>query len=118
MLKSWKILLLFVLLFGLFTVVGCSEDDEDKIIGTWKLYSDDGEIVDFNLLVTFVDDGTFSMTMTEDGFTDSATGTYSIVESVITLVFSDGETDVSTFVITDDTMTITDGDGVSILKRQ
>ena len=117
MLKSWKILLLFVLLFGLFTVVGCSEDDEDKIIGTWKLYSEDGEVVDYNFMVTFTDDGTFSYTITEDDFTESDSGTYSIVESVITIIFSDGETDVSTFVITDDTMTITDGDGVSILKR-
>ena len=119
MLKSWKILLLFVLMFGLFTVVGCS-DDEDEIVGTWKLYSEDGVVVNFSMLITLDSDGNFTVDYVEvggDNYTEN--GTYSIDGSVISLDFGGGEVESSTFSLSGDTLTVThDDNSVSVLKRQ
>jgi len=118
MLNSWKLVMLFVLLSGLLTMAGCSEDD--PIVGTWKLYSVDGELVgnEVDLSITFTEDGDYTMTAVGEGWDDSESGSYSTAGSTLTVNPAGDDSWTSTFSISGDTMTISDEESVTVLKRQ
>lgn len=109
----------------LFAVVGCDDstdpDPEDALVGSWKMTglvayygssvasadsSDDWTAFVGNTVLTFNDDGT-GKTVSVGDSTETTTWTYSATATEIT-VTEDGETDVTPYVVSGSTLTLTE----------
>lgn len=78
------------------------DGEPSSIVGTWRY-----DRVDYSEILIFNDDGTFSITVYEEGqISISYDGTYVISGNEVTLYFS-GASTTFTFSITDNTLTIT-----------
>jgi len=116
-------LLLLVLLIGLVSVTGCKDDDDDEnpLVGTWKMQSEDGEVLPAGASVTLVlsGDNTYKVTMTFEGVTEVETGSYSVAGSVLTVNPSDDEPDAMTYVLSGNTLTLTGSEGeILVFNKQ
>ena len=117
--------LLFALLLVSFTA--CSSDDDEMsdasdtaLVGTWTITETEGE-TEFSEKVTFNanSSGDIVSTTTFEGTTETQTisFTWNTSENKLTLVI-DAKTEIYTYSISGDKLTITDQDDVVVFTRQ
>jgi hypothetical protein len=117
--------LLFALL--LVSFAACSSDDDEMVdvgdtalVGTWAM-SESGGGIDISLKATFNANysGTIVSVITFEGTPETQTEDFTWSTSVnkLTLVIA-GETEIVTYSISGDTLTITDQDGDTVLTRE
>lgn len=120
--KNFKYLL--VMFIALTAAVSCSDDSADDpvnpILGTWSL-TESAEGLEVSLSATFNENnsGTMLATVSFQGesATENSTFTWKTDGDQLTLVM-DGETEVSTYSISGNKLTLTDEDGFkTILTR-
>jgi len=105
------------------SLTSCTEDDDmgNPIVGSWGLTEADGGF-EVSLVATFEENGTgilaATITIQGESLTESDSFTWSTKGDQLTLTM-DGETEVSTYSISGNTLTITDDEGdVTQLTRQ
>jgi len=111
------------MLVALTVSVSCSDDDDsmgNELVGTWEL-SESEEGVAITIEATFNSNykGTLASTFTFAGQseTDNSNFTWSTEGNILTMVM-DGETDISTYSISGNKLTITDEGDSFVLTRQ
>jgi hypothetical protein len=114
--KKFFSLGLIATVLAVFTFSSCSKDDDDSIVGKWKLETmkieGSGVSMSVNVaelggsdIIEFKSDGTYvSTSVDEDGDTEVVTGTYSVSGSVITAIFSDGDSSKINFSLSGNTL--------------
>jgi uncharacterized lipoprotein NlpE involved in copper resistance len=117
---------LAVLFVALSVGISCTDDDDDgmvgnPILGSWSLTEAEGEF-EFSILATFEENGTGILTATVsiagESQSESDNFTWSTDADQLTMTMN-GETEVSTYSISGDTLSITDDEGlVTELKRE
>lgn len=121
--KKFKYLL--IMLVALTVSVSCSDDDDDmgsnELVGTWGLTeSEDGIAISIAATFNANFKGTIASTFSFGGEseTDNSNFTWSTEGNKLTMVMN-GETDISTYSISGNKLTITDEDSDSfVLTRQ
>lgn len=119
--KNFKyIMIMFV---ALTAAVSCSDDsgdDVNPIVGTWAI-TESAEGIEISLEATFEENnrGTMVATVSFAGESASENSSFSWSTDGDQLTMTmDGETEVSTYIIVGNTLTITDGEGeITILTR-
>jgi uncharacterized lipoprotein NlpE involved in copper resistance len=105
------------------SLTSCNDDDDDMgnpIVGSWSVSEADGGF-EVDILATFKENGTGTLaatiTIQGESLTESDSFTWSTNGDQLTMTM-EGETEVSTYSISGDTLTITDDEGfVTQLKR-
>lgn len=112
------------MLVALTVSVSCSDDDDsmgNELVGTWELTeSDDGISISIEATFNSNNKGTIASTFTFGGAseTDNSNFTWSTDGNKLTMVM-DGDTEVLTYSISNNKLTITDSDNDStVLTRQ
>lgn len=121
--KNFKYLLVMFIALSV-SLTSCDDDGDDMgnpIVGSWGLSEEDGGFA-VSLVATFAENGTGTLTatITIDGQSQSESDsfTWSTDGDQLSLTM-DGETEVSTYSISGDTLTITDSEGFETeLERQ
>ena len=110
------LIVMFVVCFG---IISCGDDNED-VVGTWYIYSEDGKIVDDDMPVQFKADGTFTWSAKVWDSTVLAEGSYTISGDTIRMESSLFGINIVTWVRVENTLTLTNStDGkVLILKKE
>lgn len=121
--KNFKYLLVMFIALSV-SVTSCDDDGDDMgnpIVGSWGLSEEDSGIA-VSLVATFEENGTgtltASITISDQTQSESDSFTWSTDGDQLTLTI-DGETEVSTYSISGNTLTITDSEGfVTELTRE
>jgi uncharacterized lipoprotein NlpE involved in copper resistance len=121
--KNFKYLVVMFIAMSV-SLTSCDDDGDDMgnpIVGSWGLSEEDSGIA-VSLVATFAESGTGTLTatITIDGQSQSESDsfTWSTDGDQLSLTM-DGETEVSTYSISGDTLTITDSEGFETqLERQ
>ena len=119
--KNFKyVMILFVALTATVSCSDDSADDVNPIVGTWAI-TESAEGIEISLEATFQENnkGTMMATVSFGGESASENSTFSwSTEGDQLTMTMDGETEVSTFVIVGNKLTITDSEGdITILTR-
>lgn len=105
---------------------GCesSSSSGDPLVATWRLISASiaGEVIlvadeDLSLTLRLNSDGTATVTMKDEDGTETESGTWSATDTELTITI-DGDTEVFSYVRDGKTLTITDGEGVTLVFRK
>ncbi len=115
--KSFKYLMVMFIALSV-AVTSCNEDDDDAmgnpIVGSWALSESEGGF-EVSILATFNENGTGTLKATVaiggESQSESEPFTWSTDGDQLTMTM-DGETEVSTYSISGNTLTITDDEGV------
>lgn len=114
-----KLILMFTLVMA---VASCDSDDDagfdNKLLGTWEVSaSEDGMEIGIIAQFNANDTGELTTLLSFGGqvvSNESSDFSYSVDGNQLTMVI-DGETDISTFSVSGDKLTITDSDGEAIV---
>jgi len=121
-----KIKYLLIMAIAVMVSVSCSNNDDDNdndvnpLVGSWGVV--ESELgVELSMIITFNANltGAFTATITFDGETETENESFewSTSGNKLTLII-DGMTDISTYSISGNKLTITDEDGSTVLTRQ
>ncbi len=117
---KWIGVLAVLLAMGLATS-GCGGGDDGGggIEGTWKADTFGGQPMPagVSMTITFSDNGTYAGTTTYNGVSAVETGTWSTSGNQLITVH-EGETENVTYVLSGNTLTVSDPEGVFVLQRQ
>lgn len=114
--KKFFSLGLIATVLAVFTFSSCSKDDDDSIVGQWKLETMkiEGSGVSINVnvaelggsdIIEFKSDGTYVATsVDEDGDTEVVKGKYSVNGSVLTATYDDGDSEKINFSLSGNTL--------------
>ena len=103
---------------------GCGGGDDDGggsgIEGSWKAESFNGSAMPDNvsLVLTFRDNGTLETISTVNGVVEKETGTWSEAGGVLTVVSADRSVDRVPYSVSGNTLTMSDPEGVFVMKRR
>lgn len=120
-----KIKYLLIMVIAIMVSVSCSNDDDANdvhpLVGSWGFtLSEDG--VEISATITFNANLTGSSVATvkfldEEQETENESFTWNTDGNKLTIIV-DGETEISTYVILGNKLTVKDGDGITVLTRQ
>lgn len=121
--KNFKYVMIMFIALSV-SLTSCSDDDDDManpLVGSWGLTEEDSGI-EVSLVATFEENGTGTLmatiTILDQSQTESDSFTWSTDGDQLTMTM-DGDTEVSTYSISGDTLTITDSEGfVTQLTRE
>lgn len=125
-----KVKYVLIMIVALMSVTSCSDDDDDidndygdnALVGVWGLLELEGDGAAISVTATFNENlsGALTTSVTFDGDTEAEyeSFTWSTDGNKLKLMF-DGETEILTYSISGDTLTVTDGEGeVTVLTKQ
>lgn len=116
--KKFFSLGLIATVLAVFTFSSCSKDDDDSIVGQWKLETmkleGNGVSISFSAeemggtdIIEFKSDGTYvSTSVDEDGDKEVVKGKYSVNGSVLTATFDDGDSEKINFSVSGNTLVL------------